>query len=92
MQGIAAERSPARMVIVDGSAYSSRSELADLLDLTVLVNAPQTERSRRLAVREDAAFLKAWHARWDAAEEHYFGHLRPPTAFDLVFEASVPSK
>jgi uridine kinase len=85
MQGVATERAPAQIVIVDG-AYSSRSELADLLDVTVLVNAPQTERNRRLAAREDAAFLETWHARWDAAEDHYFGRLRPPTSFDLVFE------
>jgi uridine kinase len=88
MQEAATERAPGEVVIVEG-AYSSRSELADLLDVTVLVDAPQAERDRRLAAREDAAFLETWHARWDRAEDHYFGRLRPPASFDLVFETST---
>ncbi len=83
----ATERAPSKLVILDG-AYSSRQELADLIDLSVLVEVDPAQRQRRLAAREDAAFLEAWHARWDDAEEYYFGRVRPPASFDLVFDCS----
>lgn len=76
-------RAPARLIILEG-AYSSRPELADVIGLAVLVEAPGAVRRARLAAREDAAFLAEWHARWDAAEDYYFTHVRPPTAFDVV--------
>jgi hypothetical protein len=50
----------------------------------VLVAAPAEVRHRRLARREDAQFLAAWHARWDAAEQWYFAHVMPESAFDRV--------
>jgi uridine kinase len=78
------EQSAAPIVIVDG-AYSSRPELADLIDLTVLIQAPALVRQARIAAREDPSFLMAWHARWDAAENHYFRNVRPPTSFELVY-------
>jgi hypothetical protein len=30
--------------------------------------------------------MRRWHSRWDAAEDHYFGSVRPPATFDLVVE------
>lgn len=77
------ERQPNEIIIVDG-AYAARPELADLIDLAVLVEIPDDVRRARLALREDAAFLTAWHARWDEAEALYFTQIRPPAAFDLV--------
>ncbi len=74
---------PAAVVLLDG-LYSTRPELSDLIDLSVLVDVPVAVRHARLAAREDAAFLAAWHARWDSAEEYYLTHVRPRTAFDLV--------
>lgn len=71
------------MVILEG-AYSSRPELADLLDFTVLVEAPEPERRARLAAREDPAFLADWHDQWEGAEEHYFEEIRPASSFHLV--------
>jgi uridine kinase len=76
-------RHPAPVIILDG-AYSSRPELADLIDLSVLVDAPPALRHARLANREHPDFLRTWHARWDAAEAYYFTHVRPPSSFDLV--------
>lgn len=90
MSTTATERAPSKLVILEG-AYSSRAELADLVDLSVLVEVDPAQRLRRLAAREDAAFLKSWHARWDGAEEHYFGRVRPPESFDLVFDSSAPT-
>ena len=85
LQTTPTERVPKRIVVLDG-AYSARPELADVLDLTVLVEAALTTRETRLAAREAADVLQQWHARWDVAEEHYFRHVRPPSAFDIVLQ------
>jgi uridine kinase len=76
-------RDPAPVIILDG-AYSARPELDDALDLSVLVEAPAAVRLARLAARETPEFLAAWHRRWDAAEDYYFTHVRPPGTFDLT--------
>jgi len=76
-------RQPAAVIVFDG-AYATRPELADLIDLSVLVDVPVEIRHQRLAAREDQQFLAAWHARWDAAEAYYLTHVRPKSAFDLV--------
>ncbi len=83
------ERKPCAVILLDG-AYSTRPELADLIDLSVLVDAPVEIRHARLAAREDPQFLTAWHARWDEAEEFYFKHLRPPSSFDIVVRGRSP--
>jgi uridine kinase len=85
-----AERQPAAVVMLDG-AYSARPELSELVDLSVLVEAPARLRRERLAAREAAGFLEAWHARWDAAEAYYFTHVRPPSSFDLVVSTAPAS-
>ena len=82
----AAQRTPAPVVLLEG-AYSARPELADLIDLTILVEAPAPIRQARLEARESEAFLAAWHERWDRAEDYYFDRIRPHTAFDIVVDA-----
>src|SRR5207253_2463156 len=62
-------RGPADVIVLEG-AYSSAPPLADLIDLSVLVDSPIDVRHRRLARREDREFLRAWHARWDEAEAY----------------------
>jgi uridine kinase len=81
-------RDPAPVIVLDG-AYSTRPELADLVDLSVLVELPASLRFARLAAREEPAFLEAWHDRWEVAEDYYFTHLRPPASFDLVIDGSA---
>ena len=76
-------RQPAPVIVLEG-AYSARPELADLIDLAVLVDVPTEERHRRLETREEKSFRDAWHTRWDVAEDYYFGQLRPPRSFDLI--------
>jgi uridine kinase len=76
-------RDPAPVIVLDG-AYSCRPELADLIDVAVLVDVPVDERHRRIASREEKSFSDAWHARWDAAEDYYFTEIRPAASFDLV--------
>jgi uridine kinase len=79
------EREPASVIVLDG-AYSTGGALADIIDLSVLVDAARKVRHDRLQAREDPELLAAWHARWDAAEEVYFSQIRPPSSFDLVVD------
>jgi uridine kinase len=76
-------REPAAVVVLDG-AYSSRPELADVIDLSVLVDVPTTERHRRLVERDGEAYTDTWQERWGVAEDYYFSAVRPPSSFDLV--------
>ena len=74
---------PAPVIVIDG-AYSSGPQLADLVDLTVLVETSEAQRWPRLARREEAEFLAQWHARWTAVEDFYFSNVRPRSSFDLI--------
>jgi uridine kinase len=76
-------RDPAAVVVLDG-AYCSRPELADLIDLSVLVDVSAAERHRRLAERDGEAYTATWQQRWSAAEDYYFTAVRPRSSFDLV--------
>jgi uridine kinase len=78
---------PAPVIILEG-VYSARPELADLLDLRVLFDAPAELRRERLIHRENADYRTDWNARWDEAEQWYFGVVMPPQAFDLVIRAT----
>jgi hypothetical protein len=70
-------------------AYAARPELADLVDVAVLVTLLCDDvRRARLAVREGKASMRAWHALWDAAEDFYFADVCPPEVFDLLVTAS----
>jgi uridine kinase len=74
---------PRPIVLLDG-AYAGSPALADLVDLTILIEAPASEREARLRAREEAAFLAQWHRRWDAVEEHYATTVRPRGSYQLV--------
>lgn len=82
------EREPAPLIIVEG-AYSTRPEVGDLIDLTVLVDAPIAIRHERLAARESRAFIEAWHRRWDDAERFYFTHVRPASSFTVIIDTTA---
>lgn len=69
------------IVILEG-VYAARPELADLVDVSVLVQTPAPERHRRLVER--AHGNDQWWSRWDTAEQLYFSAIRPPESFDLV--------
>jgi len=74
---------PAPVIILDG-IYGTRAELVDLVNFSILVEAPDVLREQRLVAREGTEFMRAWHPIWDAAEDYYFAVLRPRRAFDLV--------
>lgn len=71
-------------VIVFDGAYSSRPELADIIDLSALVTLDDAVRRGRLLACEGEAFMARWHSIWDEAEDYYFSALRPSAAFDFL--------
>jgi para-aminobenzoate synthetase len=87
MQSEPTERAPADVILLDG-AYTAGPHLADLVDLAVLVDAPVAVRHARQAAREDADFLRRWHALWDPFEAYYFTKVRPRASFDLVVKGT----
>ena len=74
---------PAPVIFLDG-VYSSGPQMADLVGLSILVDAPNEQRPTRLAKREEPGFLAQWHARWDAVEAFYFSSVRPRESFDVI--------
>lgn len=77
-------RKPAAVIILDG-AYSCRPELADIVDLSVLIEMSDDKlRRERLLKREGQDFMTSWHLRWDAAEDHYFTQVVHRSRFDLI--------
>jgi uridine kinase len=76
-------RKPADVVLLEG-AYSASPQLADMVDLAVLVDVPVSERHARLSKRQDEAFSEYWHEIWDEVEEYYFTIVRPNSSFELV--------
>jgi uridine kinase len=83
LQEAPTELGPKPVVVLEG-AYCARPELADVLDVRVLVEVAPAVRRARLAAREAPDIIRRWHARWDEAEEHYFTHVRPPRTFDVI--------
>ena len=83
MQADPTERNPADVILLEG-AYTACPELADLVDLAILVDVPVEQRHARLEEREHKAFLEQWHRRWDPVESYYFTQVRPRGSFDLV--------
>ena len=78
-------REPASLILLEG-AYMSHPALANLIDLTVLIDTPTALRLERIGRRDSAEFLADWHPRWDATEDYYFTNVRPPSSFDLVVD------
>jgi hypothetical protein len=68
-------------IILEG-VYSARPELADLIDVAVLVSIDEELRAGRLLQRQGEA--EPWDLQWRSAEDHYFAHLAPPDRFDLI--------
>ena len=79
----AATRLAPRAVIILEGTYAARPELADLVDLRILVTIPDDERRARLMAREGN--IGAWERQWHEAEDHYFGAVMPPDGFDVIF-------
>jgi uridine kinase len=74
-------KSPSPFVILEG-VYAARPELADLIDLAVLVRVDEGVREARLNAREGA--IGPWERQWHAAEDYYFEFVRPLKSFDIM--------
>lgn len=85
MEAMPKELLPANVIVIEG-AYSSSPDLADLVDLAILIDIPIEERHKRLEAREDREFLEKWHQRWDEVEAYFFNQVRPKDSFDMVVE------
>ena len=77
------EREPTAVVVLEG-VTSTRPELADLIDLSVLVQVPVTVQHQRIAERWGMPLQDTPFARWEPAEQHYLTEVRPASSFDLV--------
>ena len=74
---------PCPVIILEG-VYANRTELRDLVDMSVLLVVDDVERERRLVAREGE--LTAWERQWHRAEDWYFETDARAAAFDLVIE------
>jgi uridine kinase len=72
-------------VILEG-VYAARPELADLLDLSIVLMVPDEVRLASLAAREGT--IGPWERQWHEAEELYFEAVMPTAIFDVVVAAS----
>jgi len=78
------QRNPSPLIILDG-AYSTRPELQDIIDISILIEVPDdVKRRARLAERENEEYMKDWHKRWDVAEDYYFSQVRQRDLFDMI--------
>lgn len=79
------EVAPTPIIIIDG-VFSSRSELADVVDFTVLVRLDREIRKAHLSSREGDGFKDPINSLWDKAESYYLEHVRPLESFDIVVD------
>lgn len=77
----AAQIEPKPIIILEG-VYAARRELADLVDLRVLLEAAESVRAERLLLREGA--IGQWERQWHEAEDWYFRQAVRPADFDLI--------
>jgi uridine kinase len=75
---------PAELILLEGVS-STVGVLSDLVDRTVLVVTPESERVARL---RDRIADEVWDDAWLAAERSYFAE-RPESWFDLVVSGSA---
>ena len=74
---------PADVILIEG-AYSAGPELADVVELAILVDVPEKERHSRLRERDGLLFANRWLRRWGEVESYYFDKLRRRNYFDVV--------
>lgn len=74
----------ARPFVLFEGVYSARPELADLVDLRVLVRVPDAVRLGRLLARPGG--IGPWERQWHEAEEWYFTEVAPPSWFDVIVD------
>ena len=73
--------SPKPIIILEG-VYAARPELADLIDIAIMVRADEGVRESRLLARQE--HTGPWEKQWHAAEDYYFEFIRPLTSFNML--------
>jgi uridine kinase len=73
--------SPKPIIILEG-VYAARPELADLIDIAIMVRADEGVRESRLLARQE--HTGPWEKQWHAAEDYYFEFVRPLTSFNML--------
>jgi uridine kinase len=76
---------PSEVIIVEG-AYAARPELRDIIDLSILIEATDEIRRKKLKDREGELFMAKWHGIWDEAEDLYFKEISPRSSFNIVIQ------
>jgi uridine kinase len=71
-----------RSVVLFTGVYAARPELADLVDLRILLRVSEATRVARLLAREGG--ISDWERQWHEAEEWYFTQVVPPHAFEVI--------
>ncbi|MEO1245463.1 MAG: hypothetical protein AAFX56_07210 [Pseudomonadota bacterium] len=73
----------APLILLDG-VYSGRPELADAIDLRVLLKPDEDKRRKRLREREGEDYDPDWERRWSEVEEYYFRHVVNDADYALI--------
>lgn len=73
-----------RIVRGNHGARTARPELADLLDMRILLSAPEGLPTSRLLAREGT--ISPWDRQWQDAEELYFERVVSAGDFDVIFQ------
>jgi uridine kinase len=77
---------PSEGIIIIEGCYSSRPELKDYYDITILVDTDTQKRMERQMIRADAS--QEWIERWDAAERFYMEKYQPLSYVDYLVKDS----
>lgn len=75
-----------RPLIIHEGVYSGRTELRDVTDFRLLLQADDAMREERLRQREGE--IGDWERQWLRAEAWYFEHEAPASSFDLVVNSA----
>lgn len=74
---------PNTVVIAEGT-YTAHPDIKRIFDICILVTATDTERQKRLIVREGS--IGEWERQWHLAEDWYFDNLAPNESFDIIVD------
>ena len=74
-----------RPILVLEGVYSNHPDLREVIDVSILLCVPESERKRRLLAREGE--ITDWERQWHRAEAWYFQNLARPGDFDHVATA-----
>lgn len=79
---------PLRPFLIVEGVYAYHPDLRDLVDVSVMMDTPEAERTQRLLARE--GHLSAWERQWFGAEDWYFSTLSRPEHFGFVVRNAGP--